>query len=149
MLTNKGKYGLKAMIALAGADPERPMLVSDLAERNEIPKRFLDAILGQLRNAGLVRSRKGPGGGYALTRPPEQIRVGQIIRVLDGPFAPIGCASRTAYQPCEDCGDIERCTVRLLMTQVRDAMASVLDRRTLAEMRAMAPSDQQVPFHQI
>jgi DNA-binding IscR family transcriptional regulator len=84
-----------------------------------------------------VRSRKGPGGGYALARPPEQIRVSQIIRVLDGPLAPIGCASRTAYQPCEDCSDVDRCAVRLLTAQVRDPMASVPDQRTLAEMSAM------------
>ncbi len=141
MLSNKGKYGLKAMVALAGADPERPMLVSDLAARNDIPKKFLDTILGELRNAGLLRSRKGPGGGYVLARPPEQIRIGQIIRVLDGPLAPIGCASRTAYQPCDDCGDIERCTVRLLMTQVRDAIATVLDQRTLAEMRGLPAAE--------
>jgi Rrf2 family protein len=149
MLTNKGKYGLKAMIALAGAEPQRPVLVSDLAERNEIPKKFLDAILGELRNAGLVRSRKGPGGGYTLARPPGQIRVGQIIRVLEGPFAPIGCASRSAYQPCEDCSDIERCAVRLLMTQVRDAMADVLDQRTLAELRVQRVLQEEILSYQI
>ena len=149
MLSNKGKYGLKAMVDLAGAPPDRPVLVSDIAERNDIPKKFLDAILGEMRNAGLVRSRKGPGGGYALARPPEEIRVGHIIRVLDGPLAPIGCASRTAYQPCEDCADIQHCAVRLLMLQVRDAISSVLDQRTLAEMRAMSAAERRSFLYQI
>lgn len=146
MLTNKGKYGLKAMVVLAGADPERPVLVSELAAQNAIPKKFLEAILSELRAAGLLRSRKGPGGGYALARPPEQIRVGQIVRVLDGPLAPISCASRSAYQACDDCDDVQRCAVRLLMTQVRDAIAAVLDQRTLADMRAMTAREQDLIY---
>ncbi len=148
MLTNKAKYGLKAMVHLAGAEPGRPVLVTEIAEANGIPKKFLDAILGELRNAGLVHSRKGPGGGYALARPPSEIRVGHVIRILDGPLAPIPCASRTAYRPCEDCPDIERCSVRQIMVQVRDAMSAVLDRRTLAEMRALTERDAEaLTFH--
>jgi Rrf2 family protein len=141
MLTNKGKYGLKAMVHLAGAAAGKPVLVTEIAERNGIPKKFLDAILGELRNAGFVRSRKGPGGGYALARPPQDIRVGHVIRALDGPLAPIACASRAAYQPCEDCEDVDTCAVRLIMVQVRDAISTVLDHRTLAEMRAMSEAE--------
>jgi Rrf2 family protein len=137
MLTNKGKYGLKAMVHLAGADGTKPVLVSEIAEQNGIPKKFLDAILGELRNAGFVRSRKGPGGGYALARPAQDIRIGHVIRALDGPLAPIACASRASFQPCDDCTDVQGCAVRLLMLQVRDAISTVLDQRTLAEMRAM------------
>ena len=102
MLSNKGKYGLKAMTHLAGMPPGRPALVADIAARNNIPKKFLDAILGELRNAGLVHSRKGRGGGYMLAASPSQIMVGQIIRVLDGPLAPIACASRNAPAPSLD-----------------------------------------------
>lgn len=142
MLTNKGKYGLKAMVALAGADPDTPMLVGDIVAQNAIPKRFLDAILTELRNAGLVRSRKGPRGGYALAVPAAQIRVGQIIRVLEGPLAPLTCASRNAYQPCDDCTDARACAVRLLMTQVHDAIAAVLDQRSLADLRHTAAVDE-------
>jgi Rrf2 family protein len=141
MLTNKAKYGLKALIHLAGAPRGRPVLVTDIAEQNGIPKKFLDAILGELRNAGFVHSRKGPGGGYTLARPPAEIRVGHVIRVLDGPLAPIQCAIRTAYRPCDDCEDVERCGVRQIMVQVRDAISAVLDERTLAEMRALTERD--------
>jgi Rrf2 family protein len=136
MLTAKGKYGLKALAHLATLDPEATTQATDVAEANGIPKKFLDAILGELRNAGIVHSRKGPGGGYRLARPASQIRIGHVIRIIDGPLAPIACASRTAYQPCRDCKDVKGCTVRAIMTQVRDAMSDVLDRLTLADMVA-------------
>ena len=141
MLTNKGKYGLKAMVHLAGLEPGRPALVTDIAVRNGIPKKFLDTILGELRNAGFVQSRKGRGGGYVLARPPHEIRVGHIVRTLDGPLAPFPCASKTSYRRCEDCVDEDQCAVRLMMLEVRSAIASVLDSRTLADMRAMAEHD--------
>ena len=96
MLTNKGKYGLKAMVHLAGQRVGQPALVADIAAANNIPKKFLDAILGELRNAGIVHSRKGPGGGYMLARAPSEIKIGHVIRTIDGPLAPIACASRTA-----------------------------------------------------
>jgi Rrf2 family protein len=90
-----------------------------------------------LRHAGLVYSKKGKGGGYALARPAGEIRVGAIVRALDGPLAPIPCASVTAFRPCDDCGDLRTCAVRLVMAEARNAIASVLDNRTLAEMRAL------------
>jgi len=98
---------------------------------------FLDAILGDLRNAGFVFSKKGPGGGYMLARAPTDITVGHVIRTIDGPLAPIACASQTAYQPCRDCKSVKACTVRLMMSKVRDAMSEVLDRLTIADMAAM------------
>ncbi len=134
MLTNKGKYGLKAMIHLAGLEPGSTALVAEIAERNTISKKFLDTILLELRNAGFLRSKKGPGGGYALAKPAEAIKIGPIIRALDGPLAPIACASRTAFQPCEDCDDLDTCPVRLIMTDVRDAMSQILDATTLADL---------------
>ncbi|HWG04290.1 MAG TPA: Rrf2 family transcriptional regulator, partial [Beijerinckiaceae bacterium] len=130
MLTNKGKYGLKAMVHLAGLEPGRPALVADIAKENEIPKKFLDTILGELRNAGFVQSKKGKGGGYVLARPAHEIRVGHVIRVLDGPLAPVNCASRTSYRRCDDCRDEQRCAVRLMMLEARNALATVLDNRT-------------------
>ncbi|WP_296021072.1 Rrf2 family transcriptional regulator [uncultured Agrobacterium sp.] len=133
MLTKKGKYGLKAMIDLAGLDKGQTAFVSDIASRNNIPKKFLDAILLELRNEGMLRSKKGPGGGYALSKPASEIYIGQVIRALDGPLAPIRCASRTAFEACEDCSDPESCQVRRSMTDVRDAMASVLDSMTLEQ----------------
>ena len=134
MLTAKGKYSLKALAHLAKLKPEEVTQAFDIAKTNQIPKKFLDAILGELRNAGFVYSRKGPSGGYRLAREASQIRIGHVIRAIDGPLAPIACASRTAYQPCADCRSVEACTVRLTMTKVRDAMSEILDQMTLADM---------------
>ena len=106
MLTAKGKYGLKALVHLSSLPKGETAQSVDIAEANSIPKKFLDAILGDLRNAGVVHSKKGPGGGYMLARAPGEIKVGHVIRTLDGPLAPIACASRTAYQPCQDCSDV-------------------------------------------
>jgi Rrf2 family protein len=136
MLTAKGKYSLKALAHLAGLEPGATTQATDIAEANNIPKKFLDAILGELRNSGFVYSRKGPGGGYMLARAPSEIKIGHVIRTIDGPLAPIACASRTAYQPCRDCNDVKTCIVRLLMTKVRDAMSDVLDQVSLADMVA-------------
>jgi Rrf2 family protein len=134
MLTAKGKYSLKALVHLAALEPGATTQAIDIAEANNIPKKFLDAILGELRNAGIVHSRKGPGGGYRLARAASEIKIGHVIRTIDGPLAPIACASRTAYQPCQDCKDVKACTVRLTMMKVRDAMSEVLDRVSVADM---------------
>jgi Rrf2 family protein len=149
MLTNKGKYGLKAMVHLAGLPPGVRIGVAEIAEAHRIPKKFLDAILGELRNAGFVHSKKGPGGGYALARPPEEIRIGHVVRALDGPLAPIPCASRTAYRPCEDCADEAACAVRFAMLAVRNSIAGILDNLTLAQMRAMpqAEAEASLTYH--
>jgi Rrf2 family protein len=148
VLTNKGKYGLKAMVHLAGLEPDTLAQAAEIAESNSISKKFLDHILTELRRAGLVYSKKGKGGGYALTRPAHQIRVGAIVRALDGPLAPISCASVTAFRPCDDCSDLKTCAVRLIMIEARNAIANVLDNRTLAEMRMLAnPSDLAEMYH--
>lgn len=142
MLTKKGKYGLKALVHLAGRPAGEATLVTDIAVSNDIPKKFLDTILGELRNAGLVNSKKGKGGGYTLAKPASEIKIGHIVRVLDGPLAPIQCASVTSYRRCEDCPDEKHCSVRLIMLEARNAIADVLDRRSLAEMRALADADE-------
>ncbi|RWC23500.1 MAG: Rrf2 family transcriptional regulator [Mesorhizobium sp.] len=139
MLTKKGKYGLKALVHLARLPVGQLAFVNDVATGNNIPKKFLDAILGELRNAGFVQSRKGKDGGYRLARPADEIKVGHVVRVLDGPLAPIPCAS-TQYQRCEDCNEAT-CQVRHLMLEVRQAIAEVLDQRSLAEMRDIATDD--------
>jgi Rrf2 family protein len=141
MLTNKGKYGLKAMVHLARIEPGCTVMVAEIARQENLPKKFLDAILLDLKNAGFLKSKKGPGGGYALARRPEEIGVGAVVRALDGPLAPIACASRTAFQPCDDCGDLDACSVRSTMLEVRDAIAAVLDGKTLAEMAAFGRRD--------
>ena len=136
MLTNKGKYALKAMCHLAGQEPGFLVQVAHIARQNVISKKFLDAIMSDLRRAGLVSSKKGKGGGYTLARPAREISVGTIVRVIDGPLAPIACASVTAYCPCEDCVDVKTCQVRAMMIAARNAIANVLDNTNLAEMRA-------------
>jgi len=134
VLTSKGKYGLKAIIHLARLEPAETAQVADIARANNISKKFLDAILLDLRNAGMLRSKKGPGGGYALAKPARSIKVGAVVRALDGPIAPIACASRSAFRACEDCDDGNHCPVRKVMTQVRDAMCGVLDNTTIADL---------------
>ena len=140
MLTKKGKYGLKALVHLSRMPAGQLAFVGDIAVRNNIPKKFLDAILGELRNAGFVQSRKGKEGGYRLARPATEIKIGHVVRVLDGPLAPIACASRTRYQRCDDC-DEATCQVRHMMLEVRQAIAEVLDNRSLAAMRDVANDD--------
>lgn len=148
MLTNKGKYGLKAMVHLAGLRPGEVAQAADIAKANAISKKFLDHILAELRLAGFVTAKKGKGGGYALSKPAHAISVGAIVRTLDGPLAPIPCASVTAFRPCEDCEDLDACAVRSIMIEARNAIASVLDRRTLAELRAMTdPAELAALYH--
>jgi len=140
MLTKKGKYGLKALVYLSSIPPGQLAFVGDIAAKNNIPKKFLDAILGELRNAGFVQSRKGKEGGYRLAKAPAEIKIGHVVRVLDGPLAPIPCASRSQYQRCEDC-DEATCEVRHIMMEVRHAVAELLDNRSLASMRDAANDD--------
>ena len=133
MLTMRAKYGLKALLALARADAGATIRISDIAEREGIPKKFLEVILLDLRNRGIVESRMGAGGGYMLARPSDLITMGEVVRVLDGPLAPIPCVSQTAYERCADCEDEEACALRLVMKEVRDGIASILDHTTLKD----------------
>lgn len=145
MLTKKGKYGLKAIADLATLEPGETAFVTEIATRNNIPKKFLDTILLELRNSGVLRSKKGPSGGYALSKPASEIYIGQIVRTLDGPLAPIRCASRSAFEACEDCADPATCAVRSSMSAVRDAMAEVLDNMTLEQFLSQKARDQREP----
>lgn len=135
MLTRKGKYGLKALSFLATMPEGQMVALSDIASARDIPRKFLEAILGELRNAGFVVSRKGKDGGYRLARPPSEINMGLVIRAIDGPLAPIACASSSRYERCEDC-DEKSCEVRRMMLEVRQAICDVLDHKTLADVRA-------------
>ncbi len=135
MLSKKSKYAIKALLALAEHGAEEPMRIADIAEQESLPQKFLELILLDLRNAGVVQSRKGKGGGYLLARPADRIMLGQVVRLFDGPLAPVPCASQTAYVPCEDCADEATCGVRLAMKEVRDATAKILDHTSLATIR--------------
>ena len=134
MMTAKGKYCLKALACLASLEPGAKMQAIDIAKKQDIPKNFLDVILNDLRHAGIISSKRGPGGGYMLARGASEIRIGEIIRLIDGPLAPLACASRTAYRACGDCADIRRCKIRLMMGQVRDAVSAVLDSASVADL---------------
>ena len=138
MLSQKAKYALKALFQLATAPPGTMMLVADIAQKENAPKKFLELILLELKRDGIVYSLRGRNGGYALARPPEQVTVGQVVRLMDGPLAPIPCASLSGYRPCTDCSDEEFCPVRRVMREVRDAVAAILDNRTLADVTANA-----------
>ena len=136
MLSKKSKYGLKALLVLADEAGRGPVQTSELAEREGLPKKFLEAILLELKRHGLLQSKKGRGGGYVLGRQPADITVGQVIRVLEGPLALIPCVSQTAYMKCEECVDERTCGIRLAMKEVRDATARILDNTTLADLNA-------------
>jgi Rrf2 family protein len=136
VLSKKSKYGLKALLVLADEAGRGPIQTSELAEREGLPKKFLEAILLELKRHGLLQSKKGRGGGYVLGRPPADITVGQVIRVLEGPLALIPCVSQTAYMKCEECVDERTCGIRLAMKEVRDATARILDNTTLADLNA-------------
>src|SRR4051812_5693172 len=120
------------MLVLAKEAQHGPMLISELAEGQQLPKKFLEAILLELKRHGLLHSKKGKGGGYFLGRKPTEITIGQVIRVLDGPLALTPCVSQTAYRTCDECLDEKTCGVRLAMKEVRDATARILDNTTLA-----------------
>ena len=135
-MTNKSKYGLKALLVLAQEAGRGPVLVANLAEREAIPRKFLETILLELKHRGVVQSRKGRGGGYFLRRKPSDVTFGEVIRVLEGPLAAVSCVSQTAYMKCAECVDEQTCGVRLAMKVVRDATARILDHTTLADVNA-------------
>ena len=135
-LSRKARYALRALYALAADEARGPVLIAELAEREKIPRKFLEAILLELKNAGVLRSKKGKGGGYALARPSERITIGEVVRIIDGPLAPIPCASERNFVRCEECTDETTCGTRQVMKKVRDAIAAILDSTTLADVRA-------------
>jgi Rrf2 family protein len=133
MLSHKAKYALRALIHLAERQDQDVVSIGDIAERENVPHKFLEVILSDLRRHGLVESRRGKHGGYRLARPAGRIAIGEIIRLVDGPLAPLLCASTTRFEPCADCRDVATCEVRWIMREARDAMAQVLDNRTLGD----------------
>jgi Rrf2 family protein len=134
MLSRKSKYALKALLVLTEEYGKDALLISDIAEREKIPKRFLELILLELKNHGILRSKKGKGGGYALNKTPTAISVGQVLRMIEGTLAPLPCVSKTSYERCEECKDERTCGIRILMKDVRDATARILDSTSLADV---------------
>jgi len=133
MLSQKAKYALRALVYLATQPAGASAPIGDVATGAKAPKKFLEAILLEMKQAGLLDSRRGRFGGYVLARPPQDISFADVIRVADGPLALAPCASRTAYRPCDDCFDVETCPIRAALIAGRDAVASVLENWTLAD----------------
>jgi Rrf2 family protein len=138
MLSKKAKYALKALLVMTEEYGKGPMLISEIAGRDGIPRKFLELILLELKNQGILQSKKGKGGGYALNRPAGSIMIGHIVRLIDGPLAPLPCVSKTAYRKCDECRDERTCGIRIVMREVREATARILDSTSLADIQKRA-----------
>lgn len=137
MITQKMKYALKALIALAdeaaSADPQA-MTIEEIAKRSDTPKRFLEHILLEIRNAGVISSTRGRSGGYKLAKLPKDVSISELLRLIDGPIAPLACLSRTAYQRCEDCTDEATCRIRKTFSEVFWSYLLIIESLTLDDM---------------
>jgi len=131
MISKKAKYAIKALKVLTEEYGKGPVLISYISAKENIPKKFLEAILLELRNHGILQSQKGKGGGYLLRVEPERVNLAQVLRVIDGPIAPTPCVSKNFYVRCDDCTDEETCAIRPIMEQVRDANLAVYENTTL------------------
>jgi Rrf2 family protein len=140
MLSQRARYALRAMLMLAEFDNTRPVQIAEIAVRESVPRKFLEAILLDLKRHGLVSSVRGRHGGYALALPKDAITFAQIIRIVDGPIAQVPCASQTAYRRCADCRDEASCAIRRVLKRVRDASAAILDSATLVNPTAAVPT---------
>ena len=132
MLSKKTKYGLKALSYLAKQDQHVPVLISDISESENISKKFLESILLTLKKNGILASKKGKGGGYYLLKSPKDIKISTIIRLLEGPIAMLPCVSLNYYEKCDDCISEERCSLNILMAEVRDSTLKILENKTLS-----------------
>lgn len=138
MLSQKAKYAIKALLELARLQDGEVLQSGEIAKRQNIPKKFLDLIFFDLRGHGIVHSTRGREGGFALSHSPADISIARIVRAIDGPLAPLPCASVTAYRRCADCKDEKTCEVRKMMREVRDAASAILDNTSLAEAAAIS-----------
>jgi Rrf2 family protein len=140
MLSQKAKYALRALLVLAARPSEAPVHIADIAEAEHISRKFLEATLLELRKHGVLASQRGQHGGYRLARAASEISFGEVIRIIDGPLAPLPCASVTAFRLCSDCAKPNECPIRWLMQKVRDATAGMLDECTLADALGKRPA---------
>ena len=136
MLSQKAKYALKALFVLGEYQGTEPIMIADIAEKANVPRKFLEQILLEMKRRGIVHSMRGKFGGYVLGRKPEDISFAEVLRVIDGPLALSPCASRTAYRKCDDCEDEAVCAIRCVLLKVRDSTAEILEQHTLAQALA-------------
>jgi Rrf2 family protein len=134
VISQKAKYALRALVALAKAGDS--LMIGEIAGRKNIPRKFLEQILLELKHHGIVQSRRGKLGGYSLLMPPDRITFGQVLRIIDGPIAPLPCLSRIAYRRCSDCATEESCEIRRVFARVAESAREVLDRTTIADALA-------------
>ena len=133
MISQKAKYALRALVALVNAPPEQPLMIAEISRDKAIPKKFLEQILLELKRHGFVESRRGRLGGYVLRRAADKITFGEVLRLIDGPIAPLPCLSKIAYRRCADCADEGTCEIRHVFARVALATRDVLDTTTLAD----------------
>ena len=138
MLSMKAKYALRALIVMAAGDKKMQQSKA-IAKEADVPAKFLETILAELKNNDIVGSRRGIFGGYFLNKPASEVMIGDVVRVLDGTIAPLRCASVSDYKKCEDCNDEEACVIRRMMVNVRNAISDVLDHQSLADMLTLSP----------
>jgi Rrf2 family protein len=136
LLSQKARYALRALFVLGSQSSKEPVMIAEIAERANVPRKFLEQILLELKRPGIVHSMRGKHGGYTLGRKPDAISFAEVIRAIDGPLALSPCASRTAYRKCDDCGDEVTCAIRKVLLDVRDATAGILEQRSLAQALA-------------
>jgi len=145
MLSKRAKYGIRALVYLGQLQGQGPIQIRDISETLGIPRKFLEAILLDLRNEGILQSRKGKLGGYFMERAPDTITMARVLRLIDGPLAAVPCVSQTAYAHCDDCPSEKTCVIRCIMKEVRDVTAKILDETTLEQLVAKADQLNVVP----
>lgn len=131
MISQKARYALRALVALTRAGEGNSLMISEIARDHDIPKKFLEQILLELKRSGIVMSRRGKAGGYLLLKNPNDVSFGEVLRIIDGPIAPLPCLSKIAYRRCIDCRSEADCEIRHVFSKVTDATRSVLDSTTL------------------
>lgn len=134
MLSKKSKYAIKALIVLGKNYGNEPMQIVKIAGEEDIPKKFLEQILLEMRNAGILYSKKGAGGGYSLNKAPEDIKLSQVIRLTDGPIALLPCVSINFYRKCDECKNEDTCGIRDTFVEVRNAMLQILNDTSVADL---------------
>jgi Rrf2 family protein len=136
MLSQKARYALRALFVLGAHNSDEPVMIADIAEQANVPRKFLEQILLEMKKSGIVHSQRGKFGGYTLGRAPEDIDFAEVLRAIDGPLALAPCASVTAYRKCDDCDDEVTCAIRKVLLAVRAATADILEHHTLAKALA-------------
>ncbi|WP_377289548.1 RrF2 family transcriptional regulator [Rhizobium sp. SG2393] len=145
MISQKAKYAMRALVALARVEPGTSLMIGEIAESQNIPKKFLEQILLDLKREGIVTSRRGKAGGYLMMRAPDAVSFGEVLRLIDGPLAPLPCLSKVAYHRCADCTSESACEIRHVFAKVAEATRDILDGTTLADSLSATAAGHTIP----